>query len=248
MQLTYLEANFENGIICNDDVELRALRFYSPQPRSNFWGRKLHIDTFDLGNVGNETSVLASHLLSQEHNNHYQWIAAFVAGYHYKLTFEDDLDFSQLTISQYIHTQPEDEPIELAFPHKEPREDYDLFRKVRTESTVNVTEQDHQWTPANVSTLLSGEWNYLMNDNELHVAITGTKTATVDIDAYKCRYDCPEPEEIPTADITNVLYWSQMTIPSDGKLTIDADTRVYFDVENSQIMEEIIVYGELIFD
>ena len=79
---------FEDGIVCNDDVELRGLRFSSPQKRANFYAKVLNIETFDLADTN---TAYSSEVLSQEHNNHYQWIAPFVTGYSYRLTFEDNL-------------------------------------------------------------------------------------------------------------------------------------------------------------
>jgi hypothetical protein len=105
------------------------------------------------------------------------------------------LDWSNITIQQSGHIHAEDALIEVALGHHEVREDFDVIRKVSGTANENVTILPTIWSnPPPAGSIRSGDWTRFFDSKQLVMAFTGEVAARIDIDAYKCRFHCPEPE------------------------------------------------------
>ena len=219
------ETNF-NGLICNDNVQVRRIVFYNYAPNV-FEGIPLYIfncnnksqgailnhnqcNTYQNSNYDIET--MASKIeWRRKQNPAFSWAVGFVTGYTYNPYWgPQGIDFDLMTFSNTPVYEPTDKVITLAFNHSNYRETFDLVS-----GSLNLTNRTTPWT-ADGSSCKYGDWQHDPTNKRLYVCVNGnqvhngTDPATNTTKAYnvtnkpfvmnavKCRVNCPPSyQDIP---------------------------------------------------
>lgn len=252
-----------DGIYCDDTVQIRRIAFYDYRPGS-FSGVTQNIIKYD--NVPSDATDLEIYLADQSNygniffkrskNPSNSWASPFVTGHQYRVTWADDLDFTQMRVEVSQKWQPADANLMIVLPFDDARQAINVQRTDSAEEIAVDTLQNH--APENWLTGFNSFENS-SSTQEFTFVVNGKEGSAKDIllNAVECIGSC-DADAAPVDDTAELpdfgSFWSDPAswpsgqVPAAGQnVVIAADMWILLDVPATDILGLLTIDGRLEF-
>ncbi len=141
-----MDNKFDNGLVCDDTVQVRRIAFSKARPLSLL---QKNITIWRYNNNDKIDSMLINTNINNENKNNYTsiefktlrdpddgWAVPFVTNYDYAISFDQGINFDNLLISRSVFWNSKDSPINLIFNFTERRDDFETTINSQTKSRI----------------------------------------------------------------------------------------------------------------
>jgi len=267
------DEKWDDGLICDNSVQVRRLAFSESQPSNIFAGQPLRILRLidKLENIDksllDDFNSFSEIKFKEDKDPSNGWVAPFVTGYNYLLSFGRlGIDFDSLAFERSFIWEENDSPINLVFNYTLRRDEFNIF------GTDNVGNSYKITNTTDLNTINKGystqnndvEYGKFFNDIEgskLYVRVNAynpnkLKNLKLKIVATQCyNNDCgkpPEPPVIPPEDKerkwSDTSNWPNNELPAEGQeVEIKSEWTMILDVSTPKLAK-ITINGVLVWD
>lgn len=144
-----INEKFDNGLICNNNVQIRRIAFSEAKPDSL---KQKKIKIWRYYNDEAKDNLLINKIISPETMNNFSaidfkvnkdptngWAIPFVTNYDYAVSFDLGINFDALKITRSVFWNNKDSPINLVFNFTARRDDFDTIISNKTNKGIYVS-------------------------------------------------------------------------------------------------------------
>ena len=255
-----LDETLYDGVFCDSSVQIRRIAFFGYAP-GHFDGQTQNILAYDDDQVlPDKETYLAEEsnygkiIFKSKKDPTNAWASAFVTGHQYRVTWANDLDFTQFQVQVSEKWEESDEDLLIVLPFVDAREAINVTNVDTGLQIDNNTLEDNaqpDWltgyhTIENATEIR--EFTFVVNGN-------ADSPKTIKLEGLQCiQGECPQEEinegTIPSTPIPWSLdsSWESGAVPVEGEdVEIPADKWIELDIAETPILNLVTVNGRLSF-